>query len=171
MRGRAGEGRCRIEDIHVSLMYMEFSSSLFPVNQHTPDQLALELPPVVFHRSSAGAESERVGASERPFPIERRRTRRAAVNAPVQLDAAERSLIGVCSDISLGGMFFLGPVLPVSEKVSLTMEFPALGRVRIPGEVLAHRHHPKGSGMAIRFSRLAQSDLAIITRFVAERLS
>jgi hypothetical protein len=152
-------------------MYKEFSSSLFRVNQHAPEQLPLELPPVAFRHPSAGPEPERRNASEGPFPIERRRTRRASVNAPAQLDAAERSLIGVCSDISLGGMFFLGPVLPVSEKVGVTMEFPALGRVRISGEVLAHRHHPNGSGMAIRFSRLAQSDLAIITRFVAERLS
>jgi hypothetical protein len=143
---------------------MEFWSSVFGV-----DQLSLDVPSPAF-RTPAPAHSGPVAPLERPFTIERR-TRRAACNSPVQLDATERSLIGVCNDISLGGMFFLGPVLPVGEQVSLTMEFPVHGRVRVYGEVLAHRHHPNGSGMAIRFARLAQSDLAIITRFVAERLS
>ncbi len=68
-------------------------------------------------------------------------------------------------------MFFLGPVLPIGEQVGLTMEFNSIGRIRITGEVLAHRHHPNGSGMAIRFARLAQNDLLTITRFVAERAS
>ncbi len=75
----------------------------------------------------------------------------------------------MCSDISLGGMFFLGPVLPVGEKLSLTMELPALGSVRVLGEVLAHRQHAGGSGMAIRFACLGQRELSIITQFVANR--
>ena len=75
----------------------------------------------------------------------------------------------MCSDISLGGMFFLGPVLPVGEKISLTMDLAALGRVRVAGEVLGHRQHADGSGMAIRFAHLGQRDLSIITQFVADR--
>ncbi len=68
-------------------------------------------------------------------------------------------------------MFFLGPVLPVGETVGVTMDLPSLGRLRLIGEVLSHRHHRNGLGMVIRFARLHQGDLAIISRFVAARLS
>jgi hypothetical protein len=68
-------------------------------------------------------------------------------------------------------MFFLGPVLPVGESVGVTMDFPSLGRLRLTGEVLEHRHHRNGSGMAIRFARLAPGDLETISRFVAARSS
>lgn len=151
----------------VSLKYSEFSSSLFHV-----DQLSLDVPShSSFRRPIHRVDSEPASTDETTFSTGRRRTRRVRCNTPAQLDASERSVIGVCNDISLGGMFFLGPVLPVGEKVGLTMELNSIGRVRITGEVLAHRHHPNGSGMAIRFARLAQNDLLTITRFVAERAS
>ncbi len=152
--------------LHVSLKYTKFSSSLFRV-----DQLSLDVPSFSFRRPTHRADSEPASTDETTFSTGRRRTRRVPCNTPAQLDATERSVIGVCNDISLGGMFFLGPVLPIGEQVGLTMEFNSIGRIRITGEVLAHRHHPNGSGMAIRFARLAQNDLLTITRFVAERAS
>ncbi|HXN41054.1 MAG TPA: PilZ domain-containing protein [Myxococcaceae bacterium] len=150
----------------VSLKYRKFSSSLFHV-----DQLSLDVPSLSFRRPNHRADPEPASTDETTFSTGRRRTRRVPCNTPAQLDAPERSVIGVCNDISLGGMFFLGPVLPVGEQVGLTMDFNSIGRVRITGEVLAHRHHPNGTGMAIRFARLAQNDLLTITRFVAERAS
>ncbi len=158
--------KVKVGEIHLSLKYMEFSSNVFLVDQLLPDIAGTSFQ---FHGSTALPTPEAEGSDARPFLIERRRTRRAPCNAPAQLDAAERSLIGMCSDISLGGMLFLGPVVSVGENVKLTIEFPQLGRLRVSGEVLAHRHHEKGAGMAIRFARLGQSDLAIITRFVAEQ--
>lgn len=149
----------------VSLKYQDFSSSLFIV-----DQLSLDVAVAPVHHPFVPLEADRLPVPERSYPF-RRRTRRAWCNAPVQLDGSERSLIGVCHDISLGGMFFLGPVLPVGETVGVTMDLPSLGRLRLAGEVLDHRHHRNGSGMAIRFARLDQGDLAMISRFVAARSS
>jgi hypothetical protein len=148
------------------LKYKEFSSNLFHV-----DQLSLDVPSLSFRRLIPRAGSEAPSTAEPAFSTGRRRTRRVLCNMPVQLDATERSVIGICNDISLGGMFFLGPALPVGEQVGLTMEFHSIGRVRIAGEVLAHRHHPNGAGMVVRFARLAQNDLSTLTRFVAERAS
>lgn len=133
------------------------------------DQLSFDVPAPARRTRIADVESEPVPAGERHSL--RRRTRRAWCNTPVQVDGSERSLIGVCHDLSLGGMFFLGPPLPVGEPVVVTLDLPSLSRVRISGEVLDHRHHRNGSGMAIRFVRLAQSDLANISRFVAARSS
>ncbi len=155
--------------IRVSLKYLDFSSSLFPVDQLSLDQLSLDVPAVAF-RSPFTSSPSTTAPVERSFPT-LRRTRRAWCNTPAQLDGNERSLIGICHDISLGGMFFLGPILPVGESVGVTIEFPSLGRVRVTGEVLEHRQHSNGAGMAVRFARLAPQDLAIIARFVAARLS
>lgn len=149
----------------VSLKYQDFSSSLFIVDQLSFDVAVAPLP-----HPFAPLDAERLPVPDRSYPF-RRRTRRAWCNAPAQLDGNERSLIGVCHDISLGGMFFLGPVLPVGETVGVTMDLPSLGRLRLAGEVLDHRHHRNGSGMAIRFARLNQGDLTMISRFVAARSS
>ncbi len=107
--------------------------------------------------------------SQRP-QRQHRRTERVRCRAPVELRSPDGSFTGICNDISLGGMLFLGPLVSIGHRVKVTMELSGLGTVRVDGEVVAHRDHPDGWGMAIRFALLSQHDLKIINQFVADRL-
>lgn len=105
-----------------------------------------------------------------PSHQERRRTTRVHCQAPVELTSALGTVRGVCNDISLGGMLFLGPLISVGHHVKLAIEIFGLGAVQVEGEILAHRDLPQGWGMAIRFMSLKQQDLKLISQFVADRL-
>lgn len=98
--------------------------------------------------------------------VERRRTKRARCHASVELKCADGTFTGVCNDISLGGMLFLGPLVSVGQGVKLSMDLAGFGTVRVEGEVVAHRDHPEGWGLAIRFASLSQHDLKAINQFV-----
>jgi hypothetical protein len=147
------------------LKYSDFSFSVLFV-----DQLSLDTIPAHPRRSVHARLPSEGELEAKSFPL-KRKTRRVSCNAHVQLDAAGRSLIGVCNDISLGGMLFLGPILPVGERVDVSMDFPIHGRIRVLGEILEHRQHAKGSGMAVRFTRLGPNELALLVRFVADQLA
>lgn len=101
----------------------------------------------------------------------RRRNLRIPCSVPTRLENCEQSVSGICTDLSLGGTLFIGPTLTVGETVNLTMELSSVGRIRLAGEVVGHRPHPGGSGMAIRFPLLTQGDLRAINRFVANQIS
>lgn len=100
---------------------------------------------------------------------ERRRTARVRCQASVELKCSDGTFVGMCNDVSLGGMLFLGPLVSVGQQVKLSMDLFGFGTVRVEGEVVGHRDHPDGWGMAIRFASLSQHDLKIINRFVADR--
>ena len=100
---------------------------------------------------------------------ERRRTARVRCQAPVQLKCPDGTFVGMCNDLSLGGMLFLGPLVSVGQEVKLSMDLSGFGSVHVEGEVVGHRDHPHGWGVAIRFASLTQHDLTVINRFVADR--
>lgn len=100
---------------------------------------------------------------------QRRRTTRVRCQARVELQRADRTLVGACTDLSLGGMLFLGPLVSVGHKVNLSIDLSGLGTVRVQGEVVGHRQPSNGRGMAIRFLSLTQCDLKVISRFVADQ--
>jgi hypothetical protein len=66
------------------------------------------------------------------------------------------------------GMFFQGGLAPVGQSIELSVDLPA-GRISATGEVRYHHVYPEGSGMGIRFTRLAQEDLAKISSYVEQR--
>src|ERR1700687_5168039 len=101
----------------------------------------------------------------------RRRNVRIPCSVLARVENGEETLRGLCTDLSLGGMLFLGPAVAVGERINVTLELSDSGRVRLSGEVLGHRTLPVGGGMAIRFPGLTQRDLKAINRFVAFQLS
>jgi hypothetical protein len=97
----------------------------------------------------------------------RRRNLRVPCQVPARVDQPRRMASGVCVDLSLGGILFVGPALWPDEPVNVSLQLPKAGTVRIPGHVLGARTHSAGSAYAIRFRSLTQTDLQLINRFVA----
>ena len=105
-----------------------------------------------------------------PHPL-RRRNVRIPCQVPAQVDAAARTVRGMCTDLSLGGMLFVGPPLGTGEKVEVTLDLLHPGAVRLSGEVLEPRAPASGVAMAIRFPHLGPRELKAINRFVAFQLA
>ena len=85
--------------------------------------------------------------------------------APARGMGARGAVRGTCENISVGGMFVLGPVLPMQVTMEWTIDLPApFGPVKATGEV---RFVRAASGVGIRFTRLTPNDIATIQRFVA----
>ena len=110
------------------------------------------------------------GFHVRGHPL-RRRNVRIPCSVLAQVESGEENLRGVCTDLSLGGMLFVGPAVAIGEKINVTLDLSQSGSVRLGGEVLAHRSLPAGPAMAIRFPELSQRDLRAINRFVAHQLA
>jgi c-di-GMP-binding flagellar brake protein YcgR len=105
-----------------------------------------------------------------PHPL-RRRNVRIPCQVLAQVDAATRTVRGMCTDLSLGGMLFLGPPLDAGEKVEVTLDLLHPGAVKLSGEVLERRTPAGGPAMAIRFPHLGPRELKAINRFVAFQLA
>src|SRR5262249_30991867 len=101
----------------------------------------------------------------------RRKNLRIPCQVPTQLEDADRRISGVCTDLSLGGMLFAGPLMSIGERVHLTLDLANVRSVRLAGEVLGHRSHGDGTRLAIRFPLLTQADLKAINRFVASQIA
>jgi len=96
---------------------------------------------------------------------EQRSEPRFICGAPARGVGARGAVRGTCENISLGGMFVVGPVLPMNVTMEWTIELPApFGAVKATGEV---RYVRAASGVGVRFSRLTPQDIAVLQRFVA----
>lgn len=98
--------------------------------------------------------------------VNNRRNVRVSCGAPAKAEGPRGPMRGVCRNLSVAGMFFTGPTLPVGSSAELTIDLPS-GRIAAVGEVRYHNSYPEGSGMGIRFSRLSQEHLEAIAAFVA----
>src|SRR5262249_35001937 len=112
----------------------------------------------------------RNGLDIHPHPL-RRRNVRIPCRIPAQVEAEARAVRGVCTDLSLGGMLFVGPPLKAGQRVEVTLDMLHPGAVKLSGEVLEHRAPAAGPAMAIRFPRLGPRELKAINRFVAFQLA
>jgi c-di-GMP-binding flagellar brake protein YcgR len=110
------------------------------------------------------------GLNGRGHPL-RRRNVRIQCNLAARVETLNGSVRGLCTDLSLGGMLFVGQPVAVGEKINVTLDLLRTGSIRLQGEVLAHRELFGGAAMAIRFPELSQRDLAAINRFVAYQLA
>jgi len=113
----------------------------------------------------------RVNGSHRTGHPVRRRNLRIPCRVPTQLEKADQRISGVCTDLSLGGMLFAGPLMSIGERIHLTLDLANVGPVRLAGEVLEHRSNADGTRLAIRFPLLSQADLKAINRFVASQIA
>ena len=90
---------------------------------------------------------------------------RFVCGAPARGMGARGTVRGTCENISLGGMFIAGPVLPMGSTMEWTIELPApLGPVKATGEV---RFVRAASGVGVKFSRLTPDDIGKLQRFIA----
>ena len=117
------------------------------------------------------ARTKRInGLNARVHPL-RRRNVRIECKVLARVETWNESVRGLCTDLSLGGMLFVGPPVEVGEKINVTLDLLRSGSIRLRGEVLEHRELSAGPAMAIRFPELSQRDLTAINRFVAFQLA
>jgi hypothetical protein len=97
-----------------------------------------------------------------------RRTTRAPCGATVRVQAATGHTFGFCSDLSLGGMLFVGPMLPLA-RVDILLHLPDAGFLFVAGEVIGHRELAGTQASVVRFPHLNARCLRGISRFLASR--
>lgn len=98
--------------------------------------------------------------------INNRRNVRVFCNAPARVEGPRGPIRGVCRNLSLGGLFFLGGVLPIGKSCEVTIDLPE-GRVTAQGEVRYHFNYAdEGVGMGVKFARITQEHLALVTAWV-----
>jgi len=97
---------------------------------------------------------------------ETRRNVRVTCGAPASAEGPRGPIRGVCRDLSIGGMFFVGIALPVGRSVDFEVQLPG-GAVACRAEVRYHHSYREVPGMGVRFTRIAQEDLSRIERYVA----
>jgi hypothetical protein len=94
--------------------------------------------------------------------LDRRRTSRFPCEVLAHVEFREQVLQGTCRNLSLGGMLFRGPRVPVGQKVIVSLHLPGCNSVRVQGEVISCNVPAAGSLVAIRFCQLDPSTLDAI---------
>ncbi len=95
-----------------------------------------------------------------------RRNERVPCGAPAGAQGPHGAVAGVCRNISQGGMFFLGPSLPVGGRFEFWVELPK-GKVVATGEVHYAHPYPEGAGVGVHFIRLTDEGVAVLTEFIS----
>jgi hypothetical protein len=72
---------------------------------------------------------------------------------------------GVCTNVSLGGLFLVGMQLPLRSMTRVTVDHPTIGRFTAHVEVMRHSLTPKGMG--VQFTRLEPSQIEVLQRLIA----
>jgi uncharacterized protein (TIGR02266 family) len=104
-------------------------------------------------------------------PAERRGTPRIPVETDVTIGGRGRVVVGVSSDVSLGGLFVAAySPLPVGTRVSLRFRLPT-GQVVAAGFVRWVREGRPGriAGMGIQLGELGEVDRETLVRFCGNR--
>lgn len=100
--------------------------------------------------------------------VNQRHNVRVECTATARAEGPKGPVKGICRNLSVGGFFFLGNPLPVGSNYEFTLELP-VGRVNCLGEIRYQHSYPaEGPGVGVRFSRLAQEDLARVEQFLRE---
>lgn len=97
----------------------------------------------------------------------RRRAARVWCGAPARAEGPRGPIRGICRNLSVGGLFFLGAPLEIGKSVDFVVELPSVGAIRAVGEVRYRHQYQEGSGVGVRFTRLSQEDLSRIEQFIA----
>ncbi len=95
---------------------------------------------------------------------ERRAFPRIACRYPASAEGPRGPVRGVCSDLSLGGLFLEGVAL-TSASTQVTIEFP-IGRITFQAQVRRVSQTPKGTGL--QFMRLEPHQLAVLQRYASK---
>lgn len=93
---------------------------------------------------------------------------RVACVMPAVARIAGTLVTGVCRQVSRGGAFITSEALcPVGQRVRLTVELPALGRIHANAQVVYHHDHPDGRGMGVVFTDLSEDERRQLEHFIA----
>ena len=95
-----------------------------------------------------------------------RRNERVACGAASGAEGPHGPVTGICRNISQGGMFFMGPMLPVGGSFEFWIQLPK-GRIVTMGEVHYAHQYPEGHGIGVHFTRLTQDGVGLLNDFIA----
>jgi hypothetical protein len=84
---------------------------------------------------------------------------------PARLTAGEHVLQGRISNLSQGGVFFEGPLLPIGQELQLELQGTGIRGVA----QIAH-HHASGTGMGLKFVELDTPARHELTTYLDQRL-
>lgn len=94
---------------------------------------------------------------------ELRRDPRYACHLPAVFDGPRGAVRGVCTNVSVGGLFFEGSQLALGSSTSVTLELTTGQRLKLGCQV---RHHgPRGMG--VQFTRLEPGQAELLQGLVA----
>jgi hypothetical protein len=99
---------------------------------------------------------------------ERRKEPRITCKAPATVEGPRGIHRGTCLNISPGGMFFSGSILPMGTNVSVTVDVGGPLKIEAQGEVRHHQRDAEGAAMGIRFTRITQEHLALLNAFLSK---
>jgi hypothetical protein len=98
--------------------------------------------------------------------INNRKNLRVSCGLPSGAEGPRGPIKGVCRNLSQGGMFFVGPPLPVGKTLDFWLELPQ-GKVQASGEVRYAHEYPEGVGVGIRFTKLTLEGLSMLNAYIA----
>jgi hypothetical protein len=78
---------------------------------------------------------------------EARRNPRFRCSFPAVVDGPRGALRGTCTNVSLGGLYVAGPVLPVGTNATVTIDLGAKGKLKFQAEVRHQSATPPGLGL------------------------
>ena len=79
-------------------------------------------------------------------------------------DGPRGPLRGVCTNVSLSGLFLEGIQLPLRSMTRITVEHPTIGRFCAQVEIMRHSVTPKGMG--VQFTRLEPSQIEVLQKLI-----
>ncbi|MCU0699808.1 MAG: PilZ domain-containing protein [Myxococcaceae bacterium] len=94
---------------------------------------------------------------------ESRRNPRHACQFSAAAAGPRGALRGRCTNLSLGGLYFEGPTLPVGASTTLTVDVGARGTLRVQAQV----RHQSTSGMGVQFTRFEPGQLELLQQVLA----
>lgn len=107
----------------------------------------------------------KVTVEELRFVDHSRQNVRVRCSVPVRAHGKGGVVRGICRNLSSGGLFFSGPLLPVGEEVTVHVELP-VGPVNALGEVRYHYAYADGTGWGVAFRPTSVEDRQRILWFI-----
>ena len=103
-----------------------------------------------------------------PTPLTHRRQHpRVPADFEVRMKIGARQISAWAHDLSMTGLFVVGPICEIPDEVELTIPLPGLSREVVTSCRVERREE---RGIALSFSSIDWEDLLLVARFLAPRL-
>jgi hypothetical protein len=97
--------------------------------------------------------------------ISLRKSQRVACDAPALLDHGGKRFRGICANLSETGLYFAGAVVPVGDRVVVSVGLPH-GAATVEAIVRHQRHERGREGVGIAFTIIPHDAQALVTHFL-----